>query len=172
MLKKQHEITQQFEMNERQQKMKHKKALWIPPLLWMGVIFYFSHQPGKESAQMSGWFSDLLDTIVRFLNLDIPQSDLHLLVRKGAHFTEFAILGILLFAALYPARNKLFPSFIAALIIGALYGLADELHQYFIPGRSCQIKDMLIDASGVLFAVLLCCGFILLKKRFQPGANS
>lgn len=151
---------------------KQRKTLWIAPLLWMSVIFYFSHQPGKESTQVSGWITNLLDNVADFLNLNITGYHLHLLVRKGAHFTEFAILGILLFVAIYSTRKKLLSSFIAALTAGALYGVIDEVHQYFIPGRSCQIGDMLIDASGVLFAVLLCGSFVLLKRHFHFGAKS
>jgi VanZ family protein len=156
-------ISKMFLMEGTSNNMNNKKLLWMLPASWMGVIFYFSHQPGKESAQMSGWFTKIVEAIAYVFNISSTEVDLHLLVRKGAHFTEFAILGFLLFIALYFTREKLLPSSIIALITGVLYGVFDELHQLFIPGRSCQVADILIDASGILIAILLCNGYIILR---------
>jgi VanZ family protein len=52
------------------------------------------------------------------------------------------------------------------------YAVFDELHQIFIPGRSCQIKDMLIDSSGVLLAVLLCSVWVSMKVRGRKRVRS
>ena len=144
--------------------MKNRRILYIFPIVWMGLIFYFSHQRGEESSQVSSWFTNFVESIAEILHIDITGWDVHFLVRKGAHFTVYAVLGLLLFAAFYINRGKLFSSSITAVIIGGIYGVFDELHQYFVPGRSCQLRDMLIDASGVLTAVLLCTGFILTKR--------
>ncbi|NLB42842.1 MAG: VanZ family protein [Clostridiales bacterium] len=141
-----------------------RKLLWIFPISWMGVIFYFSHQPGLESAHVSGWMTRIVDSIAHIFNINTSDVDLHLLVRKGAHLTEYAILGILLFVALCFTRRRLLSSTIIAFIIGAVYGVLDEFHQYYIPGRSCQISDMMIDASGVLLAVLLCSLYFVLRR--------
>jgi VanZ family protein len=144
--------------------MNNKKLLWFFPISWMGVIFYFSHQPGNESEQVSGWFTKIVETVAYILNMSDKGVNIHLLVRKGAHITEFAILGFLLFIVLYSTREKLLSSSIRALAIGVSYGVFDELHQLFIPARSCQISDMLIDASGVLLALLLCNGFVVFRR--------
>ncbi|NLB41271.1 MAG: VanZ family protein, partial [Clostridiales bacterium] len=98
----------------------------------MGVIFYFSHQPGLESAHVSGWMTRIVDSIAQAFNINTSEVNLHLLVRKGAHLTEYAILGIFLFVALYFTRGSLLSSSITAFIIGAAYGVFDELHQYYI----------------------------------------
>lgn len=147
--------------------MRDKKVLRILPGLWMGVIFCFSHQPGAESSRVSGWVTSILETVAGILNLDVTGRNLNLLVRKGAHFTIFAVLGFLLFIAVYSKKEKLIFSSAAAVIIGTAYGVFDELHQYFIPGRSCQIMDMVIDAVGVLLAVLLCSGYVAIKMYLQ-----
>jgi VanZ family protein len=151
--------------------MRNKKLLWLFPVSWMGVIFYFSHQPGIESAQTSGWLANIVETIAYVFNISSTEVELHLLVRKGAHFIEFAILGLLLFIALYFTREKLLSSSVIALVIGVVYGIFDELHQLFIPGRSCQVTDMLIDASGVLLAVLLSSGYVVLKMYVEQRHN-
>lgn len=78
------------------------------------------------------------------------------IVRKTAHFCEYALLGSLLAATClsFYKSNKL--TFIISLISGVLYAVSDEIHQYFVPGRSCQISDMLLDSSGVLFGTVIC----------------
>lgn len=114
---------------------------------------------------MSSWFVNLAENIANILHLDITKWYIHLVIRKGAHFSVFAFLGLLLFIAFYTNRKKLFYSSITTMVIGGVYGVFDEIHQYFIPGRSCQVRDMMIDASGVLTAVLLCTGYILLKRH-------
>ena len=151
--------------------MNNKKLLWLFPVSWMGIIFYFSHQPAKESTQMSEWFTNIVEAIANILNISSSDIDLSLLVRKGAHLTEFAILGLLLLIALYFTREKLLSSSNIAFAIGATYGVFDELHQLFIPGRSCQISDMLIDASGVLLAVMLCSAYVVLRRRLSHKPN-
>ena len=102
-------------------------VLWLLVLAWMAVIFRFSTENADESSSTSG-------AVIRWLL---------------AHFTVFAVLGCLLTAAcavdLGPGK-----AFVAAMILGILYAFSDELHQYFVPGRACQLRDVCIDASGVL----------------------
>ncbi len=83
---------------------------------------------------------------------------------KTEHSTAFFILGCLLNLMLYyqdgsPFLKKHFN--IATIFFGFLYGALDELHQMFVPGRSCDIYDWLSDASGILIAVYV---VFLLKK--------
>ncbi|MFH1859660.1 MAG: VanZ family protein [bacterium] len=63
---------------------------------------------------------------------------------KIAHLTEYTGLGWLL-------RNAFNGSFLAAVLTGSLYGLSDELHQLFVPGRECDYKDLLCDIAGCIF---------------------
>lgn len=146
-------------------KIKKEKYLWLIPLIWMAVIFFFSHQPSDSSAQLSGRFTHIVGIIAGWLNIDTEVINLHLIIRKGAHFIEFALLGFLLFTAIYPYQKTVLKSCILSQLIGMGYAVLDEVHQLFVPGRSCQVTDMLIDSCGVLFAVLLCFGFIMLRKK-------
>ncbi len=66
---------------------------------------------------------------------------------KLAHFLEYAVLGFLL------GRGT--GQFDLALAIAALYGLSDELHQAFVPGREASILDWLADALGAAFGAAL-----------------
>ena len=87
-------------------------------------------------------------------------------VRKLAHFTLFAVLGLLTFAAFsmdLPPRR----AFPAALGLGGTRAVLDEVHQSFVPGRSCELRDMGIDFAGVFLGaafLLLILHWIQRKK--------
>jgi len=72
-------------------------------------------------------------------------------VRKCAHFTEYLVLGgsaMLMF-------SEVRLSGLLAWAVGAAYAVTDEFHQLFVAGRSCEVRDMCIDAAGVLCGVLV-----------------
>jgi VanZ family protein len=70
-----------------------------------------------------------------------------LVIRKGAHFTEYFILFILTYnvISLYVIERK---SRFYSIILVFLYACSDEFHQSFIPGRGPAFKDVMIDTSG------------------------
>ena len=89
-------------------------------------------------------------------------------MRKLAHFLIFAGLGFLSFAAFsvdLPPR-KAFP---AALGLGAARAVLDEVHQSFVPGRSCEFRDVCIDFAGVLLgaAFLLLIFSCIQRKKLK-----
>ena len=69
-------------------------------------------------------------------------------VRKAAHMTEYAILGLLSFAFYRGILKKEKRQFLVALLTAAVYAATDEFHQYFIPGRSAEVMDVCIDTLG------------------------
>ena len=69
-------------------------------------------------------------------------------VRKAAHMTEYAILGLLSFAFYRGILKKEKRQFLAALLTATVYAATDEFHQYFIPGRSAEVMDVCIDTLG------------------------
>ena len=73
---------------------------------------------------------------------------------KIAHFCEYFIFGLLI-ANMFWRVNKPFPYImITTSLIGTIYGILDELHQLFIPGRTTDVFDMTADALGVITASL------------------
>ncbi|MFC4736864.1 VanZ family protein [Bacillus daqingensis] len=129
---------------------------WALVLAWMGLIFYFSHQPGDRSGEMS---SGVLQALTALLPFE-PNETFHFLLRKGAHFTVYAVLGILLLRALklHVSGKK---AVAWALLISCLYAVSDEYHQTFIPGRSGEVGDVLIDTAGAGVGIFL---YNLIKK--------
>lgn len=131
--------------------MQCKKTLrFLPALLWMGVIFYLSSQDGTASGSLSGGFSDLLYGLLRFLRIPLNESALHFLLRKGAHFTAYLLLG-LLYA--YALEARTLREHLRCLLLAFLYAASDEYHQIFVPGRSGEVRDVLIDTSGAFLGL-------------------
>lgn len=133
---------------------KNKKIIsWAMLIVWMGIIFFMSHQPGEVSSSQS----ELVLKIFSFLGIELNQyfGELAtLVVRKTAHFSEYLIL--FLFA--YNVSKFYFTTKRARLysiIFVFLYASTDEFHQYFIPGRNMAFKDVLIDTSGGAIGYLI-----------------
>lgn len=132
---------------------------WIAVILWMAWIFSFSMETAAESSESSGGFIRTFLETFRPGFTDLTDEEQHAViescdhfVRKAAHFTIFAVLGFLTGGAMassFPALS-LKKRFLLTLSIGALYAVSDEIHQYFVPGRACMIRDMLLDSAGVL----------------------
>ena len=103
----------------------HVVTVWLPVVAWAAVIFAFSSVPHLGTG-LGTW-----DTVLR----------------KGAHVTEYAVLGALLYRAL--AREAV------ALAAGIAYAATDELHQHFVQGRHASPVDVAIDAVGVAVGMLV-----------------
>ncbi|MGN1106722.1 MAG: VanZ family protein [Huintestinicola sp.] len=126
-----------------------KKFLrFIPALIIMAIIFFFSAQTGDESTVLS---DSVISAATREKKTDSEL--LTVIVRKSAHFLEYAALGAALYFGLYgvgkdKARGRLL---ILSAVLGGLYAVTDEIHQYFVPGRACMATDVLIDTCGAAF---------------------
>ena len=134
--------------------------LTVGAVLWMAVIFYLSSQPGEESSMLSGnlcwWIGSSFVPGYRLWDAGRQAAfaaSISLAVRKCAHFTEYAILGLLLSGAIGSHGIRGSRRARAAAVIGILYACTDELHQLFVEGRAAQLTDVLIDAAGVLTGV-------------------
>lgn len=102
---------------------------WLPALAWAGLIFYLSSQPEPLGQQ--------------------PGDSLGLV----AHTTVFGVLAALvLLAAGGPARADR-RAYLIAFLVASLYGVSDELHQAFVPGRSPDPRDWVADTAGAAAAL-------------------
>lgn len=85
---------------------------------------------------------------------------------KILHFMAYFVLGVLLNLTLaFQNKYKLLQnkSVIATLILGSMYGIFDEVHQYFIPGRSMELFDLMADFSGLVLATV----FVILLMKYN-----
>ncbi|WP_195973069.1 VanZ family protein [Clostridium thermobutyricum] len=126
---------------------------WIILVIWMIFIFYMSAQPADISNSQSGFVIKLLKSI----GIDSSGNNIGLLttiVRKGAHFSEYAILGLLSYNVMKNYFTKKRARIVAVLIV-FFYACSDEFHQLFVSGRAGKITDVIIDTSGGIFSVLI-----------------
>ena len=119
---------------------------WIPPLLYMVLIFAISslEQPP----------------------LPMPEFE-WLTIDKLYHFIEYAILGALVAQALVKAKPAIVPARLVwhvAAVFSILYGASDEWHQTFVPGRFATVADWVADVLGAIVGVL---GVYLYYKKKQ-----
>ncbi|MBR6044585.1 MAG: VanZ family protein [Ruminococcus sp.] len=144
-------------------------------VLWCGVIFYLSSQPAEESSETSGFFVDLIcDHIVPGFDERSPaqqdeiRHNITVAVRKGAHFSAYALLGALAFGACgFIERKKLRSA--AAVGSACLFSATDEFHQTFVPGRSGEVRDVIIDTCGAAFAVAVILLVFLIREKRKKG---
>jgi VanZ family protein len=100
-------------------------GLWLPPIALMALIFFFSAQPD--------------------LNSGLGTADL--ILRKIAHFTEYALLCFLWWRALRTVMDGRRAALVA-LAIASAYSITDEFHQTFVEGRHGTPVDWAIDTAG------------------------
>jgi VanZ family protein len=74
---------------------------------------------------------------------------------KLAHIAAYAVLAWLWWRALAPRRQATWPVLAAAWVLTTLYGVSDEIHQLYVPGRYGRLADVLFDGSGGLLMILL-----------------
>ena len=130
-------------------------------ILNLAVIWGNSLLPGEISGAISGFVRDL---IALLLPGDSAPGQGHGLLRKLAHFTEFASLGMIL-AWIMGMLSKPIP---LALACGFAAACIDETIQMFVPDRGPAFTDVLIDTSGVLTGLLL----LLLIRRWRRNHSS
>lgn len=136
-----------------------KFLAWLALLVWMGVIFYFSHQSGDASMQLSDGILDSFKSLFQnFLNYHT----LSYIVRKIAHFTEYFILGLLIYHLVKQYRVISKTEIIWMILFCVIYAMSDEFHQVFIGGRSPKVFDVIIDSLGSSLSILI---LQLLQKR-------
>ena len=124
--------------------MKKFLKYWGPVILWAGIIFVLSSIPNLKS----GLEQDFL-------------------FRKIAHALEFGILTFLLYRAIRGEGVKTNKAIIYAFIITLFYAFSDELHQLFVRGRYCSLKDVAIDSIGIFLFSIAC----YYKNRIKKVVN-
>lgn len=131
----------------------------------MIFIFSLSAQNSSTSSATSGGVIRMLATIFnrefKFLNAEMQQQyieNMQFFVRKAAHFSIYALLGICLSAGFFTFEFKhIYNSALYAWGVGAVYSITDEIHQLYVPGRSGELRDFVIDSLGVAFG----CAFVI-----------
>ena len=152
---------------------RHKRLLLSLLLIFqMALIFTMSSFGSDSSSAQSNQIIRALHQVFPNLSSDSSFSnanDLVFIVRKTAHFTEYAILWLLFFLVYRAYLSKLSSArlFLLAILSSFLYACTDEFHQLFVSGRSGQFTDVLIDTLGAFFGCLLLLAIKRLRKAWR-----
>ena len=131
---------------------KRRKIFLVLTVLWLFVIWGHSLMSAEDSGMESGVLAQWLMQFLPWMN--------DYIIRKVAHFTEYTVLGGLLFGA-FPQRGRV--ALTESVFAGFLTAFCDETIQLFSPGRSGQISDVWLDAAGFcLIQILL---RLMLRKK-------
>ncbi len=136
---------------------------WGPVAFWVALMFF-----GSSDWMSADHTSRYLTPLLHWLNPDISPATVarvHLLVRKAAHVTEYAILTALLFRALRWSIENPWWRAAAALVPALVIAPLDEFHQSFIASRTGSPIDVLIDYSGAIVGLLISRLIYLALKR-------
>ena len=144
-----------------------RQIFLIPALIWMIIVFLFSNENADNSLNRSTNVSKEIVNIITYeRNIEEEEKqqivdEVDPIVRKIAHFTLYTIGGIciILYINTYKIQEKW--KIIIAICFGAIYAYTDELHQFFVSGRSMLITDVFIDTMGVITGV---CFFLTIKE--------
>lgn len=146
-------------------------------LLWTLVIFSFSLQCADTSTDLSlGFIKNVLDLFSpgvweKLNSLYLTHLDLiHTIVRKGAHFTEYMILGML--ASLAANRTGVPYSWSVAFGYCVLVAAVDETIQRFVEGRYGCVRDVFIDSSGAAVGVLLIFFLMAIREKCKNAEQT
>ena len=143
------------------------------------TIFMFSNQDGEKSKTTSkGFTKEIVDVAPPTRNLEEEEKqqiveDSQPVIRKIAHFSIYTVFGICLFNFFKTFEWTTKKQVIFTLILSMLYAISDEIHQFFLDGRSPLIIDIFIDTFGALFGtvIVFVIGYCLKKKKIKQWNN-
>lgn len=132
--------------------------------IWTLFIFSNSLRSASKSSAESTKVIEFLRPALE--KLKIPQENWSHYIRKAAHFTEFFVIGLLL-SAVFSGKRVLLP-----LVTGFIIAAVDETIQLFVPGRSGELLDTLIDTAGVVTSVLIIWGIASIRRQVRRKKQS
>ena len=124
--------------------LKRRLSLWLPVIAYMAALFY----------------------VQSLSSLPSPPGNL---TDKHEHFFFYGVLAALVLRALAKGewRRITFVTVLGAFVWSSLYGVSDEFHQRFVPGREYEVLDMIADAIGSAAAVGLLWAWGIIRRRFE-----
>lgn len=125
-------------------------------VIWMTVVFTFSNEGGTKSSNTSRKVTEVIVQTISDKSIDeneqlIEKTDK--IVRKLAHYTIYTIGGILIFSYVNTIDKSKKEKILYSIAFGACYAVTDEIHQFFVSGRSARIFDVGIDTLGVITGI-------------------
>lgn len=130
-------------------------------IIWMIIIFLFSGESGQNSGNTSRNVTiKIVNIITKYQEYSEDEKlelveKIHPVIRKLAHYTLYTIGGVLIINYINKLKFKKNKETTYSIITGIVYATSDEIHQYFVPNRSMQIRDICIDTLGVITGIII-----------------
>lgn len=166
-------------MKKFDKKIQIKVVKIILIIIWMITVFKFSNQGGTESSSTSAKVTKVIvDVIVndkKEENKVQIANKVEKVVRKFAHYTIYTIGGFLIMNYAYSTDKTKKQKVSGSLLFGAFYAATDEIHQYFVPGRSARLFDVGIDSLGVMTGILIYIALMfchIKNKTYENGVEN
>lgn len=136
-------------------------------IVWMVIVFCFSNQGGTKSSNTSRKVTVAVVQVVsdRTIEVDEPLlENIEKIIRKLAHYTIYAVGGFLIMNYAYTTNRKTKEKVFYSTAFGIGYAVTDELHQFFVVGRSARIFDVCIDALGIVTGIEI---YLIMRKAIE-----
>lgn len=150
-----------------------KRFFLILTILFAGLIFYMSSRPDYSTKQDSLRVSvEICETCIEGYDQMPPATQAVYLepvdhmVRKTAHFLEYALLAFLVCGCLNCGNWRDMRAYLLPWGIATVYAASDELHQRFVPGRNGCVSDVCLDSFGAISGVLVFAMCVVILGRF------
>ena len=134
---------------------------WLFVAAMACIIFYMSSRSDVDLDTSTGMITVIKDALAAATTALFGHP---VDVSPIGHFTEFFLLGGALANALR-LHLPLNRACVLAAVIASLYGVTDELHQIFVPGRTCDPLDWVVDTIAALLAAVLVAAFLKLREK-------
>ena len=140
-----------------------KKTIIIFMIIYYSLIIWsFSSHPAevsaKESKSITGIIYDKFAVYIeKFSDMGKEEfvNKTDSFIRKCAHFTLFFIFALIISMYVECYHKSALEFLLTVFLTGVIFAVSDEVHQLFVPGRGCQMRDVLIDSNGVLAGGIL-----------------
>lgn len=159
-----------YEGNEIKMKIKiYRVVILIFLISTLFTIYGFSNQNGTQSKGVSTRITEkILQFSHHYQELEKEEQKqvfnrTNAVIRKIAHFSIYALLGLLIMAMMLKSNIDYKRRFFITIIVGTVYAILDEFHQSFSPGRTPKITDVYIDMLGIILGILV---MMLIKKVY------
>jgi VanZ family protein len=140
--------------------MKIKRIILIVLIIiWMGSVFVFSSQSAIDSSSSSEKTTKFIMQFYPGVKTMEEKQEIEMrmnsVVRKMAHYSIYTLGGVLIacFINTYDFSDK--KKILYGQIVGTFYAMTDEIHQYFVEGRSSEIRDVFLDSLGIATGIIL-----------------
>ena len=150
-----------------------KIIYFILVIIWMIIVFFFSAENGKKSTNTS---NIVTKSIVEVTNKKKTKSEKEKMIakidpyiRKFAHFILYTVGGFLIINFIKTILKDKNRQVVLTILIGFVYAITDEVHQYFISERAAEITDVIIDTTGIMVGIGI---FIIILKIIKRIKNN